>query len=192
MIYFANINSRNELQCIGLGLMDKDQYGSSDVQNIEVAKEYYDNYQLYGNDYYIYDNGEIVVNPEYETIKLNEAKQAKYDEALSKAYEYEENGTVEYKNCVFEMSKSNRDNLRDTVDALVATGQTETTWNDKNDELVILTLEDIQHIRLNLILGNIQKLWITDYPNYLEQIDNAETVKEVEAIIIDYEIPAEG
>ena len=191
-MYYAQINSKNILTCIDTSILTTDEYGSINVQNIEVAKEYYDNYQLYGNDYYIYDNGEIVVNPEYETIKLNEAKQAKYNEALSKAYDYEENGTVEYKNCVFEMSKSNRDNLRDTVDALVATGQTETTWNDKNDELVILTLEDIQYIRLNLILGNIQKLWITDYPSYLEQIQEATTIEEVEAIIIDYEIPAEG
>lgn len=190
-MYYAHVNSKDILISIDLCQLIEDQYGSSNVQNIEVSKEYYDNYQLYGNDYYIYDNGEIVVNPEYEEIKLNEAKQAKYNEALSKAYDYEENGTVEYKNCVFEMSKSNRDNLRDTVDALVATGQTQTTWNDKNDELVILTLEDIQYIRLNLILGNIQKLWITDYPSYLEQINNAATIEEVEAIEINYEIPAE-
>lgn len=186
MKYYANINSKNILVDMDLNPLILDEYGSTDVQNIEVLEEVYNNAQLYGTNYYIYDNGEIVINPEYETIKLNEAKQAKYNEALSKAYDYEENGTVEYKNCVFEMSKSNRDNLRDTVDALVATGQTETTWNDKNDELVILTLEDIQYIRLNLILGNIQKLWITDYPNYLTQIDNAKTVEEVEAIEINY------
>lgn len=152
------------------------------IFSVEITEEVYNNL-----DRYIYSNGEIILNPNYESEELTKAKQDKTKEALNKAYDYEENGTVEYKNCVFEMSKSNRDNLRDTVDALVATGQTQTTWNDKNDELVILTLEDIQYIRLNLILGNIQKLWITDYPSYLTQIDNATTVEEVEAIEIVYE-----
>lgn len=117
---------------------------------------------------------------------LEQAKQAKYDEALDKAYEYQENGTVEYKNCVFEMSKANRDNLRDTVEALTLMGETETTWNDKNDELVVINLEDIQYIRLNLILGNIQKLWIQNYPTYKQEIAEAQTIADVNAIVINY------
>lgn len=130
----------------------------------------------------VYDETQM----EADERELKTAKEAKYNEALSKAYDYEENGTVEHKNCVFEMSLKNRDNLRDTVEALTTTGQTETTWNDKNDNLVILTLEDIQYIRLNLILGRIQKLWITQYPEYLTAIEEATTVEEVEAIEIDY------
>ena len=118
--------------------------------------------------------------------KLQIAKENKYDEALEKAYDYEQNGTVEYKNCIFEMSITNRNNLRDTVEALTVLGETETTWNDKNDELVTLTIEDIQYIRLNLILGAIQKLWIVDYPQYKQAIEEAETVEEVEAIEINY------
>ena len=118
--------------------------------------------------------------------KLQIAKENKLNEAISKAYDYEQDGTVEYKNCIFEMSVTNRNNLRDTVEALTALGQTETTWNDKNDELIVLTLEDIQYIRLNLILGAIQKLWIVDYPQYKQAINEAETVEEVEAININY------
>ena len=63
---FANINSRNELQEISLGLMLLDKYGSSDVQNIEVSEEIYNNAQQYGQNYYVYSNGEIVLNPNYE------------------------------------------------------------------------------------------------------------------------------
>lgn len=118
---------------------------------------------------------------------LEQAKREKKDEALSKAYDFEENGTVEHKNCIFEMSLKNRDNLRDTVEALTAIGQSETTWNDKNDNLVVLTLEDIQYIRLNLILGRIQRLWITQYPEYLTAIEQATTVEEVENIEVNYE-----
>ena len=66
MTYYANINSRNKLQSISIGTMITDEYGSSDVQNIEVSEEVYNNAQTYGSNYYKYDNGEIVSNPDYE------------------------------------------------------------------------------------------------------------------------------
>lgn len=118
--------------------------------------------------------------------KLNEAKQAKYNEALQKANEYQQNGSVEHKNCVFEMSDSNRKNLSDTEEALKLMGEVETTWLDKDDNYVTLTVEDIQYIRLNLILAAIQQLWIVKYPRYKELIATAQTVEEVEAIEINY------
>ena len=117
---------------------------------------------------------------------LLKTKTSKIEEALNKAYDYEQNGTVEYKNCVFEMSLSNRQNLKDTVEALTALSETSTMWNDKDDNLVELTIEDIQHIRLKLILGNIQELWIEKYPAYLKQINKAQTVEEVNSIVINY------
>ena len=117
---------------------------------------------------------------------LTDAKREKTKEALSRAYDFEQNGTVEYKNCVFEMSLSNRQNLKDTIEALIAVGKTSTTWNDKDDKLVELTIEDIEYIRLNLILDNIQKLWIEKYPDYLKQIEKAKTVEEVNKIVINY------
>ena len=117
---------------------------------------------------------------------LEQAKQKKYDEALQKANDYQQNGTVEHKNCVFEMSDSNRKNLSDTEEALKLQGIEETTWLDKDDNYVVLTIEDIQYIRLNLILAEIQKLWIIKYPTYKELIAEAETVEEVNAIVIDY------
>ena len=132
-------------------------------------------------------DGEVIINPEWEQIELERARANKYNEALEKAYEYEQGGTVEYKNCVFEMSLSNRHNLDNTQEALEKSGQTETTWNDKNDELVTLTVEDIQYIRLNLILGTIKKLWIVDYPSYKLQIQNAQTTEELNEIEIDYD-----
>ena len=64
-MYYANINSHNELVGIGLCQMTADAYGSSEVQNIEVSEEIYNNSQEYGLNYYKYDNGEIVLNPDY-------------------------------------------------------------------------------------------------------------------------------
>ena len=118
--------------------------------------------------------------------KFIEAKQLKIQEALQKAQDYEQNGTVEYKNCVFEMSISNRTNLKDTEEALIALGETSTQWNDKNDEIVELTLSDIQYIRLNLILARIKRLWIEQYPSYKQEIENAETLEQLESININY------
>lgn len=118
--------------------------------------------------------------------KLEEAKQAKYEEALIKAYDYQQNGTVEHKNCIFEMSDSNRKNLSDTEEALKLQGLEETTWLDKDDNLVTLTVDDIQYIRLNLILAEIQKLWIVKYPAYKTAIAEAQTIEEVNAIVINY------
>ena len=130
------------------------------------------------------DKSEYVLYDEEK--ELAKAKQSKYDEALSKAYTYQEKGTVIYKNCIFEMSKSNRDNLRDTEEALRLMGKESTEWMDRDDTIIVLTLEEIQYIRLNLILGAIQELWIYTYPYYKQLIENASTIEEVNAIEIVY------
>lgn len=65
-MYYANINSHDELVGIGLSEMIADEYGSSNVQNIEVDDEVFDKFQEYGLNYYKYDNGEIILNPDYE------------------------------------------------------------------------------------------------------------------------------
>lgn len=160
------------------------------ADNEQALSRYYDDVKILPSDYnaqkYNIIDNELVLNPDYENELLEETRANKLDEALLKAYDFEQNGSVEYKNCVFEMSLSNRHNLDNTQEALEKTGKTETPWNDKNDELVTLTLEDIQYIRLNLILGRIKKLWITDYPKYKNQILNAKTVEELEQIEINY------
>ncbi len=61
-MYYANINSRNILTDIDISPISEDEYGSSDVQNIEVSEEIYNNTQTYGQNYYIYSDGEIVIN----------------------------------------------------------------------------------------------------------------------------------
>ncbi len=65
-MYFAQINSRNILTGIDKTVMSVDEYGSRDVLNIEVSEEVYNNARQYGNDYYIYSNGEIILDPDYE------------------------------------------------------------------------------------------------------------------------------
>lgn len=65
-MYYANINSKNILVGIEKSILSKDEYGSSNVQNIEVSEEIYNNAKQYGSNYYIYSNGQIILNPNYE------------------------------------------------------------------------------------------------------------------------------
>lgn len=156
------------------------------LYNVDRWEQTDKEYVLEGDEYVPY-------NAEYIAKKLAEVKEIKYNEALQKANEYQQQGYVEYKNCVFEMSDSNRKNLSDTEEALKLMGKTETTWLDKDDNYIVLTVEDIQYIRLNLILAAIQQLWIVKYPHYKQLIEQAETIEEVQAIEIVYtsEIPQE-
>jgi hypothetical protein len=79
MKYYAQIDSKEKLVGIdnSYSILTTDEYGSEDVQNIEVPEEYYNNARQYGNNYYIYENGEIVLNPNYE-----QEQQAKERERL--------------------------------------------------------------------------------------------------------------
>ena len=81
MIYYAHINSQNILTDIDVSLLSADEYGSTDVQNIEVSEEIYNNAKQYGNNYYKYSAGEIILNPDYEA-----EQQAKQDEEFNRQF----------------------------------------------------------------------------------------------------------
>jgi len=65
-MYFAHINSKEVLVQFDLSQIVKDEYDSENVKNIEVTEEIYNNAKQYGDNYYIYSNGEIILNPNYE------------------------------------------------------------------------------------------------------------------------------
>ena len=66
-MFYAFIDSKNKLSGFSSGSITiTDEYGSSDVQNIEVSNEIYNNAKQYGSNYYIYSNGQIILNPNYE------------------------------------------------------------------------------------------------------------------------------
>ncbi|MBQ3641497.1 DUF2977 domain-containing protein [bacterium] len=54
-----------------------DEYGSSDVKNIEVSEEIYNNSRQFGVNYYIFANGEIVLNPDYEQEQAQKERERK-------------------------------------------------------------------------------------------------------------------
>ena len=75
MTYYANINSKQQIENFDVAKMIADMYGSSNVQNIEVTEEIYNNAKQNGINYYTYLNGEIILNPSYnqEEADLREA-----------------------------------------------------------------------------------------------------------------------
>lgn len=67
-MYYAQINSQNKLVNIDISTILTDEYGSSNVQNLEVTEELYTSYQA-DNLRYIWNGSEIIENPNYEQDK---------------------------------------------------------------------------------------------------------------------------
>ena len=146
------------------------------------------------NQEYILDGDEYVLkDAEYIAKELEKAKKAKYDETNTKAKEYLENGDALYEfdeNKHIEATDGNIAKLTAYALAFV-TGQLEPTdtvvWNTKEDETVELTQTQIAQIIAGL--GRVQaEVWAVKFPYYVGLIENAQTIEEVEAIEIDYEV----
>ena len=128
---------------------------------------------------------------ETDEEQLTQAKQAKYQEANSKANEYLQSGEALYE---FEEGKhieaTDGNIAKMTAYALAyVTGQLQPTdtvvWNTKEDETVELNQQQIVSILNGL--GNVQAVvWSVQYPAYVKAIEEAETIEEVEEIEINY------
>lgn len=142
----------------------------------------------------IVQDGELVLNPNWSDIELQQAKQTKYQEANSKANEFLQSGEALYE---FEEGKhieaTDGNIAKMTAYALAyVTGQLQPTdtvvWNTKEDETV--NLNQAQIVAILNGLGNVQAVvWSVQYPVYVSMIESATTVEEVEAIVIDYTTP---
>lgn len=152
--------------------------------NVDKWEETQDEYVLDGDEY-------ILKDAEYITRKLAEAKEAKYEEANKGAKKYLENGEA-----LFEFEEGKHIEATDgniaklTAYALAyVTGQLQPSeyvvWNTKEDETVELTSEQVAYIVKGL--GFVQaSVWSVQFPAYVQAIEVAETVEEVEAIEIVY------
>lgn len=124
--------------------------------------------------------------------QLQKAKESKYQEANSKANEYLQSGEALYE---FEPNKhieATDGNIGKFTGYMVGyiLGQLQPTdtvvWNTKEDETVNLNQAQIGSILQGL--GQVQAVvWAVQYPVYVNMIENAQTVEEVEAIEINYE-----
>ena len=123
--------------------------------------------------------------------KLKEAKQNKYNEANTGAKAFLENGNALYE---FEEGKhveATDGNIGKFTGFAVGyiTGKLQPTdtvdWNTKEDETVFLTQEQVGDILDGL--GKVQGyVWTVQFPAYVQAIQAAQTIEEVQAIRIRY------
>lgn len=149
---------------------------NSDYKCIEVPKDIYDNYQDY-----IYSDGEIILNPNLDKIKLNKAKEDKIalnddlrDTALF--------GGVTYNNVLFDSDTDQKINISETVRDMSDTDTI--TWFGMDNTALLCTKADL--LAIGEEIRNLTKFCWGNNAYIKEQIANAQTMKELEAIEINY------
>ena len=152
-MYYAHINSKNIITGIDMAELSADEYGSADVQNIEVDKSFYDTEQKYGIEYYTYKNGEIIKNPEWDNIYLEQKKQEKIEEN-DKNRDEKLNGGVIYNNVLFDSDTDQKINLLATYSTM--TDDNTIVWYGKDNQGLLCTKNDL------LAIGNL----ITELHSY--------------------------
>lgn len=135
---------------------------------------------------YVVFNGNYtycVLNEDTDT--LNELKSKKQEENILKAKEAIEEGYVEFKEAQFETNAQTVGDLTATMLLMQATGMETYTWLSRDDKNVVLTLADFGTLG-GLIAQYKNNIWGFKYLGFKEQIENAETIQDVQAIKIDY------
>ena len=175
--YYAHINSKDILTGIDMSTMIADEYGSSEVQNIEVSEDVYAE-----RDKYIYSDGKIILNPEYSTIELNNKK----EELIAENDRLRDEKLLEgvtYNNVLFDSDTDQKINILAIYGTM--TDDNTIVWYGKDNQGLLCTKNDL------LAIGNL----ITELHSYCwgnnayikEQIENAQNLEELENVIINYE-----
>ncbi len=122
---------------------------------------------------------------------LANAKQVKYNEANEKATRYLQDGDALYEFKPGKHIEATDGNIGKFTGYMVGyiLGQLQPTdtvvWNTKEDETVELSQEQIGEILAGL--GQVQAIvWATEFPAFVQLINEAATVEEVNAIEIVY------
>ena len=181
-MYYAHINSKDILTGIDMSTMITDEYCSKDVKNIEVDEILYDNKQKYGIEYYTYKEGEIIKNPEWDNIYLEQKKQEFIAENDRLRDEKLLEG-VTYNNVLFDSDTDQKTNLLATYQML--SDEDTITWYGKDNKALLCTKQDLLAIG-KLIIQLHSYCW--NMNAYIkEQIENAQNLEELENVIINYE-----
>jgi hypothetical protein len=188
MTYYAQINSKDILVGVGTAPMLADEYGSNDVQNIEVSEEVFKEQEKY-----IYANGKLIINPDYEQQQLELLRADKLEEADAKAREYIESGNALYafekEGEVYHIEATDGNIAKIGLKAMFLISindfENKEVWNTKEDVNIYLDAIELQNIATGL--GELQsQIWTVQYNNYVEQIKQAESVADLEEINIEY------
>lgn len=116
---------------------------------------------------------------------LADKKAAKQQENTEKAKQAVENGHVVFKNAEFETNAQTVGDLTATMLLMQAGGVESYLWLSKDDQTVALTVEDFGTLG-GLIAEYKNNIWQEKYITYKAQIEQAQTVDAVNAIVLDY------
>lgn len=130
---------------------------------------------------YILLNGAFVT----ETEALQAKKSEKQTENTIKAKQAVENGHVVFKNAQFETNAQTVGDLTATMLLMQASGLETYSWLSKDDLAVELTVEDFGTLG-GLIAEYKNTIWQEKYIAFKNQIEQAETLAELEEIEIEY------
>lgn len=171
----------NKIKFYTVQPLDKGLYNLDKVE--ETDKEYV----LIDDEYVLYDEKQ-------KAKELATAKQAKYDEANNGAKAYLDSGEALFElepNKHIEATDGNIGKLSAYALGFVTGTLTEPVlWNTKEDEVVELNQEQLMLVLQGL--GTVQAVvWNLKFPYFLQLIEEAETVEDVNAIKIDYNINIE-
>lgn len=171
MKYYAIYNKSNEtltkaqVKCL-----------NDDCVNIEVSKDIYDNL-----DRYIYQDGKIVENPNYEKIILELKKQEliKLND-INRDKKLEEG--VVYNNILFDSDTDQKINLL----AMYNTMSDDDTilWYGLDNQPLLCAKSDL--LEIGNLITDLHKFCWNNNAFIKEQIDKANTIKELEEISVKY------
>lgn len=189
MIKYAKvINNETGLCEVGIGTNAK-FYKSIGMKELDVSLS-----DINGQ-WYLSDKCPI----KSEETKLQEAKEAKTQEATDKAYSFENKDALITVSATNMMSRSSEtyhieatltNNIKLSAYAQSLDETSVLPWNTK--ENVNVLLNKAACTTLTELMSQLNaKLWTVDFPTYLAQIDTCETADEVNAINIEYQSPSE-
>lgn len=170
MTYYAfiednKINGCGQSECL-----------NDDVLNYAITEEIFNNI-----DDYIYYDGEIIINPDLDNIKLQQAKDLKIEENDRIRDEALLQGVL-YNSVLFDSDTDQKVNLLATVETMPE-GQT-IVWFGKDNQPLNCTKEDLFNI--GGLITQLHSFCWNKNAIIKAQINNASTIEEVEAIDIDY------
>lgn len=171
MKYYAQLDTRNNelykahVKCL-----------SEFIENIEVTETVYNNFEKY-----VYKDGEIVINPEYPTIEINNKK----EELINKNDRLRDEKLlegVEYNNVLFDSDTDQKTNLLATYQMI--SDEDTITWYGKDNKALLCTKQDLLAIG-QLIIQLHSYCW--NMNAYIkEQIEDATTLEKLSKIAVVY------
>lgn len=128
---------------------------------------------------------ELALNPDYEIEEMIRLRAQLFLENTVKAKMAVENGYVIFEDAQFETNAQTVGDLTATMLLMQASGIETYNWLSKDDQIVELTLEDFGTLG-GLIAGYKAHIWNEEYMEFKRQINNAQTIEELKAIVIEY------